>query len=444
VFRAGAEGAKRADPKAQVTNGGWAGLSMDWIDQMRTYRYADGKNPLDFTDILNVHFYSGKQEPELCTSDPNVYRNSAKTDQVQTYEKDLIDLADWRDDVKPGMKIWLTETGNDVGGPMGRTERYQAAKIPRCFMIALANNVEKVFLYRDTGSTPAQHAGSGLIRNDGSLRPSLFSLATMIRQLDGVPDGRVPRLVSADPRLWMYRWKKGADSVVTVWTPEGTIPLGLDLGKCQITDSFGAVKEMDVTKTFEVGIFPVYLTKIGTPAPLDVLEREAIAREAQRQKDRAFRLKTKAYLFQFGSKDPIATKIIGQPRPFVPVLADTLHDTAKGYGFVGEVGGKNSFRHWYPETVDKGSILFWKATPFRVDAEPGIYELAMKVERANKDSQVVLSGDPAGDRTLVFDAKTNQATAKITVVKDQPLIFTIPGDNTNAVWLTMIKTAETK
>jgi hypothetical protein len=68
----------------------------------------------------------------------------------------------------------------------------------------------------------------------------------------------------------------------------------------------------------------------------------------------------------------------------------------------------------------------------------------MKVERATPEAQVILSGDPAGDLTLAFEAKNNQATAKITVVKEQPLVFTIPGDNTNLVWLTLIKTAETK
>ena len=74
LFRIGAEAAKNADPCARVTNGGWGGLSMEWIDTMRTFHYPDGKTPLDFTDVLNVHFYSGKDDPETSTKDPNAFR----------------------------------------------------------------------------------------------------------------------------------------------------------------------------------------------------------------------------------------------------------------------------------------------------------------------------------------------------------------------------------
>lgn len=266
LLRVGAEAVKRADPKAQVANGGFAGLSMKWIDRLHTYKYADGKTPLDFTDVLNVHFYSGRQEPELTTEDPNTDRDGTKTEHAMTYEESLQTIADWRDRLKPQMPIWLTETGNDVGGPIGRTERLQAAKIPRDLMIALANGVEKVFLYREVGSTPAMHAGAGVIRNDSTLRPSFFTLATLIRQLDGAREVRTPRIHTADPRVWLYRWKRPTDEVWTAWTPEGTAPLGLDLGRCKVTDAFGSVRETEVSQDFEVGVFPVYITQLAEVA----------------------------------------------------------------------------------------------------------------------------------------------------------------------------------
>ena len=194
LFRIGAEAAKKADPGVRVTNGGWGGLSMEWIDTMRTFHYPDGKTPLDFTDVLNVHFYSGRDDPETSTKDPNAFREGTKPEDIQTLEDDLVDLADWRDELKPEIPIWVTETGNDVGGPIGRTERYQAAKLTRGNMLSFANGVEKVFIYRESGSTPAQHSGAGLLRNDGSIRPSFFTVANQIRQMDGAMGGPSRRL----------------------------------------------------------------------------------------------------------------------------------------------------------------------------------------------------------------------------------------------------------
>ena len=56
----------RADPNAVVTSAGYAGMSAEIVDRMRTYRYPDGKCPLDFVEVINVHFYSGQEPPEIC------------------------------------------------------------------------------------------------------------------------------------------------------------------------------------------------------------------------------------------------------------------------------------------------------------------------------------------------------------------------------------------
>ena len=77
-----------------------------------------------------------------------------------SYPEELESLVAWRDKLKPNAEIWLTETGNDVGGPIGLTERHQAAKLPRCIMLALATGIERVFIYREAGSDPAMHAGA--------------------------------------------------------------------------------------------------------------------------------------------------------------------------------------------------------------------------------------------------------------------------------------------
>ena len=85
-------------------------------------------------DVVNVHFYSGRSEPETTGWDPNVARSGPSIGGT-SYPEELESLVAWRDKLKPKAEVWLTETGNDVGGPIGLTERHQAAKLPRCIML---------------------------------------------------------------------------------------------------------------------------------------------------------------------------------------------------------------------------------------------------------------------------------------------------------------------
>ena len=96
MMRFGAEAVKRADPDAFVTSAGYAGMSTDVVDPLRTFRYADGKRPLDFVDVINVHFYSGQEPPETCRTDGN-----ANVTSTTTFTENLRELADWRDRYAP-------------------------------------------------------------------------------------------------------------------------------------------------------------------------------------------------------------------------------------------------------------------------------------------------------------------------------------------------------
>ena len=434
LFRVGAESAKQADPHAAVSI---AGISMEFVDKIRTYKYPDGKTALDFMDILNVHYYSGRQDPELATDDPNSYRDGAKADQVQTYEKWLLDIADWRDELKPAMPIWLTETGYDVGGEIGRTERYQAAKLPRCIMIALASGVEKAFVYREAGSIRSMHAGAGVIRDDGSLRPSFFTLATLVRQLDGVKDDRVPRLQIPNSHAWMYHWKRGKDDVLTVWTPEGTEPLGIALGRCKVTDAFGAESEVEVGADFQVGIFPVYITQIANKAPLEKLEREAAAREQSRKKALALAAKSKAYLFRFGSANNLPTRKVGQQRVFTPVLANEVYSEEKGYGFTTPVQGKDVVQSWIQSDLDQALILMWGPNTFRIKAAPGRYKLECKGESQTDDSKLSINGGKEGVIALPLAKGSWTASTPVTVTPDKMIEIEIPSGMVR--WVTLVE-----
>lgn len=437
IFRYGAEGVKKADPNSKVTSAGFSGLSMDTVDQLRTHKYADGKTPLDFTDILNVHFYSGKQEPEYAVDDPNANRDG-RTPGTKTYEQYVLDLSDWRDAVKPGMPIWLTETGNDVGGPIGRTERYQAAKLPRDLMISLANGVEKVMIYREAGSDEDMHAGSGMFRNDKSIRPSYFTLATLFRQLDGVTDLHTLRLKTADPKVWLYNWKRPTDYVLTAWTPEDTVPLGLDLGKCRVTDSFGTVKDMDVTRDFPLSIFPVYITQITNHAAIDTLQKEAADREEQRKKVVAFYMnKAHFYLYDFGSHQNAVNLSYGVSRPVIPVVSTDPYDAKNGYGFLSK-NGKDEWVPWEHIPLEKGSVAFSdpQGFQFQVDAAPGTYNVELRAKDSGPDAKLTITGADGGDVTVPL---ANPITkTQVTAVAGHPLQFQVPS-NIKVHWLTLIE-----
>lgn len=269
LLRASSQAVKRADPAAKVANGGWAGITLKTVDQLRTHTYADGTHPLDYIDIVNVHMYTGRIPPEVARDDFNANQTSDAT-----VEDDLRQLVAWRDRWRPGMPIWLTETGYDSAGPYGTDERTQAARLPRVVLIALASGMDKVFVYRESGSTASMHAASGLLRDDGSMKPSYLSYATLIRELDGVTGG-ARRLHDPDPNVRLYAWKRGGETILTAWTIEGAGHVALDLGHATVTDAFGRRARRDLSRGLDLGEFPIYIRDIEKPAAIETRAREA-------------------------------------------------------------------------------------------------------------------------------------------------------------------------
>ena len=140
-------------------------------------------------------------------------------------------------------------------------------------MLALAAGMDKVFVYREQGSAPSMHAASGLVRDDGTIRPSWFTYATLIRALDGVTSGK--RVPHPDPNVRVYAWEKADGMVVlSAWTVDGEGKLGVDLGRCTLTDAFGARHEQEVGKETRLTEFPVYVEGIRDPQVVQrLLER---------------------------------------------------------------------------------------------------------------------------------------------------------------------------
>lgn len=404
VLRAGAEGARRADPALPVSSCGFAGIKLEIVGGLSEHRYADGKCPLDFVDIINVHFYSGREEPEICGWDPNVDREG-KERAGATYPDQIEDLVAWRDQLKPKAEIWLTETGNDVGGPIGRTERYQAAKVPRTVMIALAEGIEKVFIYRERGSTPAQHAGAGLLRDDLTPRPSWLTVATMIRQLKGFT-GRALRLVAEDPKIWSYYWEEDGRRLVTAWRYEGVSRFPWELGESDVTDAFGHTTHVKTTQNIELGIFPAYIVPIRQEAGLTAALKEAREKARQHQAERAARAAVVTRLFDFG---PVGQEVgmlkgYGIPRRYTAVDKSMVWNEQRGYGFSAPAM-EDVDQHWIRDFLERDFCKLGPGTTFRFSLPAGRFKVALSAESVDGKASTVSLKSAAGkeDRSVEAD-----------------------------------------
>ena len=434
MYRSAAEAVKKADPSAKVTNGGYAGIEVETVDPLRSYRYADGKKPLDFVDILNVHYYSGRVAPELATTDTNVNR-SGKEEAGRTYEETLQRLVNWRDQNKPGIPIWLTETGYDTSGSHGTDEATQAARLPRVIMLALANGIEKVFVYRETGSTPSQHAASGLFRNDGTMKPAWMTYATLIRELDGIENGK--KLPHPNPNVRVYAWKRGAETVVSAWAVDGTATLDLNLGQSTATDAFGASSQKTVAANFPLSAYPTYFKKISNLAPISALLTQADRAETARRDKLAKQAKLRAYLFDFGGREFVGSLDVGATRAFTPVMSPDVYDEAKGFGFLPGAAMRDDDKKWISDAMERDSTRVNKDVEFRIKAAPGRYELKVSAAPIGGRSQLTISGAQSGEKTLDFgkDGAPLSATIEVGVA---PLSLRF-GDYTDIKWISLVE-----
>ncbi len=436
IFRIGAEAAKKADPSVKVTSCGWAGIDVELISKMKSYKYPDGKCPLDFADILNVHFYSGKSDPETCFVDPNVKRGKrSATQDDNDYETELSHLNEWWNKNKPSSPIWLTETGYDVGGPFGRDERYQAAKLPRCLMMALASGIEKVFVYREIGSKAAQHAGSGLIRDDRTYRPSFFTYATLVRELDGTKPGKVDRLIIKDnPSIWLYLWEKNGEKILSAWNLDDKSELPLRLGKCTVTDSFGTVSTPNIDAHLPLSIFPKYIKNIENFEPVQQLIKEAQVRKNEDAKLKKAYSDKKKYLFDFGGKEFIGQmQKFGDLVDYQPVLSGDVFSKERGWGFDKAALADNTAQ-WISSSIEKDNCKV-RDQSFIVDVKPGTYDLEIFASPFGKEPELVLRTE-SGDSKLNVSKESPTARTK---VKSDGKITIVFKDLFNLAWLRIIE-----
>jgi hypothetical protein len=405
IYKAGAIAVKQADPDAKVASPGFAGMTCETVDSMRSFTYSDGTHPIDYTDMLSVHFYSGRTPPEIATRDSN-----NASDLSVAFDEHVRRTCEWRDRNRPGIPIWLTETGYDTGGPIGTNERTQSARLPRVVMISLHNGFDKVIVYRESGSTPTQHAAAGVLRNDLTRRPSWYSYANLIRQLDhATPDQQIK--LSGD-NTWAYTWNRDGKLLLTAWCVTGEGQLGLELGNATVTDAFGKTQQVSSTAGLKLTEFPLYISGFATNSKLDAL-RDQNKKERQARKLKQEKLaQTHAYLFDFGKNLESESMNIGKMRAYTKVPTDSVYSKELTYGFEDKPGQKDEFTHWLKDPVERNGVDTHN-TNFRCDVNPGKYVVSFKARGP-------------GNAAVTFDTGSQKQEFKVDA--NEPINTTINAD----------------
>ena len=132
-------------------------------------------------------------------------------------------------------------------------------------MLALANGIDKVFVYRESGSAPSMHAAAGVLRDDGSIKPSFNTYGTLIRQFQNV-QGSARLIPQPDKNVRLYAWNDNGKTLLTAWAIQDQGEIKMDLGKAHATDAFGFESEVDLSKGVKLSIFPVYIRDFEHPA----------------------------------------------------------------------------------------------------------------------------------------------------------------------------------
>ena len=392
MFRYGAEGIRRADPEARIATAGFAGTGTALLERLLRYEYEDGSRPADYADILNVHHYTGRQPPETARIDINVDRG-ADAEPGLSFEKRLLRLMHWRDYRLPKRPpVWLTETGYDTGGEQGISRREQAGRIPRLLQISLGSGIDKVFLYRITGDRPSKYAASGIWDGDAVPKPSHYTLATLIHQVDGYDE--VFRLAHPDERAWIYAWRHGEEITLSAWAESGDeehdLPgLGMELGSAQLTDSFGHTHPANIGSNHELTGFPVYITGFDEAAEALVLSaiREADARQEAytKRRDRMADAPAPGWNFGADADDEPAAFDVGRPRFLNPVSCkeSTYFDDAETNE---DSDIEQTARRWLPDIELKTGCGMPDGSRFTIPLPPleEAYELeiALRGQRA--------------------------------------------------------------
>ncbi len=230
LLKAAYEGVKSVDPDLRVI--GLASSAVDLKFASEVLRLGGAK----YMDAISVHAYQ-HAPPEFANEKPNGVVGMGLPDVGETFAGQLKNLEALlvRYDASR-LKIWITEMGC-VPQNRGYSEAQIAAYNVRASLLALGLPfVQQIFKYnfQDRGAPDSDHWDYviGMVRADGSPKPSYVAYNTMARML------YKKHFVRAHPvgeGSYLYEFAGSGGTVFAAWSSKGVKTLSVQAGAGQVS-----------------------------------------------------------------------------------------------------------------------------------------------------------------------------------------------------------------
>ncbi len=222
---------------ARVTNGGYAGIKVGTVDARSRLPLRRRKLP---ARLRRRRAERSLLQRPASAGDGDRHERGARRGRRRRESADLRGrpaVARRRDRHSPACRSWLTETGYDTGGPRAGCRGLVAARLPRVAMMGAGGRRGK----SSSTARPIRLEPPRRLR-PAQQRQVVQAIVVHLRHAPSRVRRRHDRPPRAPPRPKRARvpLDEGTDVVLSAWAVDGTAPLGLDLGRCTLTDSFGA------------------------------------------------------------------------------------------------------------------------------------------------------------------------------------------------------------
>lgn len=207
-------GVKTADKNFKLAMGGLVGGDhiIEYLSLMKTwfdYNRTDGKFAVD---VINVHMSPTDDCPE----------NSAFTTKIQK-------VKDWIAENAPGTELWISEFEIDAkdkiveGTDSHKNEAFEQARadrILRTYLLALAEDVDRITMFQLRDEWSGVYANSGLVTGKGEWNKKLawyytFCLGDVLKNAD------FSEVIEASDSIYIYKFedRETKEPIYCLWTP---------------------------------------------------------------------------------------------------------------------------------------------------------------------------------------------------------------------------------
>jgi len=199
------EGAKKADPHAAI---GLSVASFDapYIGQVALAQAANGK-PGQF-DYLCLHPYEtldGLHNPD--GEIPYLWMTKMLRDELRSTVPD-----------RANIPVWITEIGRPVG--QKTSDEDAAHAMVKSYIMAMAQGIARVCWF-EARDPVGEQAGFGLLRRDGTPRPSYAAMKTMTSALGEVPGYIGWLALGQEGRSYGFLFQGTTGPTLVLWMPAG-------------------------------------------------------------------------------------------------------------------------------------------------------------------------------------------------------------------------------